>query len=87
MKVQKEAAAREASRKTQEERENISKYGSEFAGNIKNHKVAINMTKEMCLKAWGYPSERYSTTNRLGTVEAWGYYNAILPRGNKENRR
>ena len=78
MAVLKEAKAREENRRLQEERENVSKYGNEFADDIKNHKVAINMTKEMCLKAWGYPSDRYSARNSLGVVEVWGYYNAIL---------
>lgn len=62
----------------QERKANIDKYGSEFGGNINNRKVALGMTKEMCQKSWGYPSERYSKVNSNGTVEIWVYYSAML---------
>lgn len=62
----------------QERKANIEKYGSEFGGNINNRKVALGMTKEMCQKSWGYPSERYSKVNSNGTVEIWVYYSAML---------
>lgn len=62
----------------QERKANIEKYGSEFGGNINNRKVALGMTKEMCQKSWGYPSERYSKVNSNGTLEIWVYYSAML---------
>ena len=62
----------------QERKANIEKYGSEFGGNINNRKVALGMTKEMCQKSWGYPSERYSRVNSNGTLEIWVYYSAML---------
>ncbi len=68
----------EAARLKAEHNANIQRYGSTFGANINNHKVALNMTKEMCQKSWGYPSERYSVVNRLGEVEVWGYLNALL---------
>lgn len=62
----------------QERKANIEKYGTEFGGNINNRKVALGMTKEMCQKSWGYPSERYSKVNPNGTLEIWVYYSATL---------
>ena len=70
--------AQESAKMRAEQQANLAKYGSTFGANVNNHKVALKMTKEMCLKSWGYPSERYSVVNQYGEVEVWGYLNALL---------
>jgi hypothetical protein len=70
--------AQESAKIRAEQQANLAKYGSTFGANVNNHKVALKMTKEMCLKSWGYPSERYSVVNQYGEVEVWEYFNALL---------
>lgn len=50
-----------------------SKYGTEMASVIAEHKVKIGMTQEMCREAWGTPYETYTTTTAAGSTQIWIY--------------
>ena len=66
----------EAELASQEQRlrkELAQKYGDENAELIIKHKLAIGMTKEMCLASIGFPSRRYKTTTEYGETEIFFY--------------
>ena len=46
-----------------------SKYGTEMASVIAEHKVKIGMTQEMCREAWGTPYQTYTTTTAAGRTQ------------------
>lgn len=50
-----------------------SKYGTEMASVIAEHKVKIGITQEMCREAWGTPYETYTTTTAAGSTQIWIY--------------
>lgn len=54
-------------------KELIAEYGENFGNLIANGKVAIGMTKEMCIAAVGFPSNRYVATTAAGNSEIWVY--------------
>lgn len=55
-------------------RENIiKKYGANFGTLIADGKVAVGMTKEMCIAAWGKPQDINRTTGTFGVHEQWVY--------------
>lgn len=62
--------------------EMIRKYGEKFGSLIVEGKVCLDMTKEMCLEALGYPCEENSSETALGKFDIWTYdclwYNAGL---------
>ena len=49
----------------------IAKYGEKYGNLILQHKVAIGMTKEMCLDAWWFPNDTFTTTTSRGKSEVW----------------
>lgn len=49
----------------------IAKYGEVYGNKILQHKVAIGMTKEMCLEAWWFPNDTYKNTTNNGVIEVW----------------
>ena len=51
----------------------IEKYGETDGELIFKGKVRIGMSKEMCIEAWGKPSQINRTTNAYGTHEQWVY--------------
>jgi len=59
--------------KKQHKADIIKKYGPTNGNLINNHKLAIGMTKEMCIASWGEP-ESINTTTMSGLVhEQWVY--------------
>lgn len=76
---QQEAEAQRQKREWEQSREKrrqelVAKYGDKYGNLIAKGKVAIGMTKEMCRKAVGYPSNQYKATTARGTSEIWVYY-------------
>lgn len=66
--------AEEAKARKQQRRERIlEKYGKRFGDLIIQGKVALGMTEEMCLAAWGHPWDKYNETTVLGTSSVWIY--------------
>ncbi len=65
------AAKQEANRVKRESL--ILKYGQKYGSLIAERKVVIGMTKEMCVAAWGKPSEINKTTATYGVHEQWVY--------------
>lgn len=51
----------------------ILKYGQKYGSLIADKKVAVGMTKEMCIAAWGKPSDINKTTTAYGVREQWVY--------------
>lgn len=51
----------------------IKKYGRSNAQSIMNGSVRIGFTKEMCIEAWGEPSDINRTVTQYGTHEQWVY--------------
>lgn len=51
----------------------VATYGEEYGNLIADRKVAIGMTEEMCLKAWGRPHDKYNTTTKWGVSSVWVY--------------
>lgn len=51
----------------------ISKYGQTFGEAVAEGKVMIGMTQEMCMDAWGYPTDRFQTTTSGATTSTWMY--------------
>lgn len=51
----------------------IRKYGEKYGALIAENKVAIGMTKTMCVSAWGQPSDVNSTTTAYGTRDQYVY--------------
>ena len=53
--------------------ENIKKYGPKNGGLINDHKVAVGMTKAMCIASWGEPTDINTTTMAGSVHEQWVY--------------
>lgn len=51
----------------------IRKYGKRNALLILDNKVILGFTKDMCIEAWGEPSDINRTITRYGTREQWVY--------------
>lgn len=49
------------------------KYGASTANLILQGKIRIGMTKDMCMDAWGSPSDINKTTGSFGVHEQWVY--------------
>lgn len=49
----------------------IAKYGEKYGNMILQHKVAIGMTKEMCMAALWIPKDTFKTTTSRGESEVW----------------
>ena len=67
---------REATAKKEEERlrnSYINKYGKRYAELIMNGRVALGMTRRMCIDAWGEPESVNRTITEYGTSEQWVY--------------
>ncbi len=69
------ARREEETRKEQEriKKTYISKYGTRNADLILAERVALGMTKQMCIEAWGEPESVNRTVTRYGTSEQWVY--------------
>lgn len=66
-----EAAYRKA--ELERKQELISKYGESFGTLISEGKVALGMSKEMVMAAWGFPEAAIDHKNAIGEVTVWGY--------------
>ena len=51
----------------------ISKYGQKLGEAVAEGKVMIGMTQEMCMDAWGYPTDRFQTTTNETITNTWMY--------------
>jgi hypothetical protein len=51
----------------------IKKFGKEFGPQIANGQVANGMNQEMCLTAWGEPSNKKKTEREGVKIEIWNY--------------
>ena len=59
--------------KNKRKAELIKKYGASTANLILQGKIRIGMTKDMCIDAWGNPSDINKTTGSFGVHEQWVY--------------
>lgn len=66
-------------------KENIKKYGSYFGNLINNRKIEIGMTKEMCIKSWGYPLRKKAIKDSSSLREIFVYSrnNIVIFKNNK----
>lgn len=76
----KEEQQREAARKKEEEQRKAAfiqqmtvKYGPKYGELVGKKQLAIGMTKEMCIDAWGKPMNTYRTTTSFEQSEVWCY--------------
>ncbi len=69
----KKNAEASAAAKRQRRENLIKKYGEKQAAMILEGHVAIGMTKEMCIDAWGRPRDVNTTTGSFGVHEQWVY--------------
>ncbi|MBO4403299.1 MAG: hypothetical protein J5792_06445, partial [Bacteroidales bacterium] len=51
----------------------LAKYGAGYGEMVSKRQVAVDMSKEMCLDAWGKPMNTYRTTTKYGQSEVWCY--------------
>lgn len=51
----------------------VSKYGTRNANLIMDGRVALGMTKQMCIAAWGEPESVNRNITSRGTSEQWVY--------------
>jgi hypothetical protein len=65
--------AEQKAREEQRKRDNITKYGVRYGALINEGRVAIGMTKEMCVQAWGKPRDINRTIREGLTEEQWVY--------------
>ena len=70
---EKQMAQRYKSWQEKRKKELCAKYGAEFGEYISNHKMALNMTPEMCKEAWGMPTRIYNMVDGTGTYTVWRY--------------
>ena len=56
----------------------IKKYGSRYGKLISEGRVCLNMTKEMCIEAWGEPNYINSTILKGFVYEQWVYWGSFL---------
>lgn len=66
-------AERNAKEFAQTKAEMISKYGEKYGTLIAENKVAIGMTKTMCVLAWGQPTNVNTTTTANGSRDQYVY--------------
>ena len=56
----------------------INKYGNRYGKLICEGQVCLNMTKEMCIEAWGEPNYINSTIIKGLVHEQWIYWGSYL---------
>lgn len=67
------AVAKEKAAEERRKAELIRRFGAEYGSKIAQGRVALGMSKAMCLEAWGSPSKRQQAKILTGTREIWYY--------------
>lgn len=70
---QKSAAAAQAKRKAEREKQILATYGEKTGRMILAKQVQIGWSKKLCIESWGKPSKVNTTINAYGTEEQWVY--------------
>lgn len=71
--AQKAEAAQQKAQEEARKAELIRRFGTEYGSKIAQGRVALGMSKEMCLEAWGTLTRRQLSKTLTGTNDVWYY--------------